>query len=116
MVKTKEKGVEMRDYHKTISDRTKEQLRANCKDLRQTYKQSIYELNQEFIQNKTDYYNENFRLADEPLMTFAEMRDHINEKTLCVTNAEQAIKAMQVIGKARIERKRAKLIERNTIR
>jgi len=44
------------------------------------------------------------------------MTELINEKTLCVTNAEQAVKAMQVCGKARIERNRAKLIERNTIR
>jgi len=105
----------MRDYHK-ISDRTKEQLRANCKDLRERFKQSAYDEALELVKQRTDYYNENFLLEGEPPMTVAEMTELINEKVACVTNAEQAIKAMQVIGKARIERKRAKLIERNTIR
>ena len=106
----------MRDYQQTISDRTKEQLRANCTDLISQFKQSAYDAALELVKARTQYYNDNLLLEGEPPMTISEMTELINEKTLCVTNAEQAIKAMQVIGKARIERKRAKLIERNTIR
>ena len=106
----------MRDYHQTLSDRTKEQLRVNCKDLRERFKQHAYDATLELVKARTDYYNENFLIECEPPMTVAEMTELINEKTLCVTNAEQAVKAMQVCGKARIERNRAKLIERNTIR
>jgi adenylate cyclase class IV len=104
----------MRDYQQTI--RTKEQLRANCKDLRERFKQLAYDAALELVKARTQYYNENFLIEGEPPMTISEMTELINEKVACITNAEQAVQMMQVCGKARIERNRAKLIERNTIR
>ena len=106
----------MRDYQKTLSDRVNEKIRENFKDLRERFKQSAYDATLELVKARTKYYNENFLIEGEPLMTVAEMTELINEKVACITNAEQAVKAIQVSGKARIERNRAKLIERNTIR